>query len=365
MEEKEELVHLYQLYLNNRCTAEELNRFFILINTGKEEENLLQLLSATWDQTPLAPETGLLPYFLRQENQQHTAGIANQHLTIPDTDSPNIAVPNVNVPDTVNPNIGKPNIPFTKSYPMFRYVTAIAAMLLLICGIYFYRAELWTGIAGTPKMEIVSVSRDRKQIQLSDGTKVWLSPHSKLTYPANFEGNTRLVSLDGEAFFEVAHDANHPFIIKSGKVSTRVLGTSFSLSAYPNEENIDITLLSGKVAVSLDAAGKTREAIITANQRISVDKKQETINTINFPDAQDFLDRRLGLFDYKGTPLPEVVEDMEMQYQVQITLSPELQNHRFYGHLNMNTTLPQSLQKLCTVMETTWKKDGGQYVITK
>ncbi|MCX2453165.1 FecR domain-containing protein [Pedobacter sp. PLR] len=345
MEEKEELIRLYQLYLNNRCTAEELNRFFILINKGKEEENLVQLLSATWDQIPLAPETGLLPYFLPQENPQQTAAIPDQHLA--------------------TRNTGNPDIPFPKSYPMFRYVAAIAAMLLLVCGIYFYRAELWTGIAGAPKMEIASVGHDRKQLQLSDGTKVWLSPHSKLTYPANFEGNNRLVSLDGEAFFEVAHDANHPFIIQSGKVSTRVLGTSFSLSAYPKEEDVNITLLSGKVAVSLDAAGKTREAVITANQRISVDKKQETISTINFPDAKDFLDRRLGLFDYKGTPLAEVIEDLEMQYQVQINLSPELQDHRFYGHLNMNTTLLQSLQKLCTVMESNWKKDGGQYVITK
>ncbi|WP_316746703.1 FecR family protein [Pedobacter gandavensis] len=326
MEEKEELIRLYQLYLNNRCTAEELNRFLILIHKGEEEENLVQLLSATWDQTPMAPETGLLPYFLPEEQQ---------------------------------------TLPFSASYPMFRYVAAIAAMLVLICGIYFYRSDLLTGLGATPAMEIASVSNTRKQIQLSDGTKVWLSPHSKLTYPASFAGNTRLVSLDGEAFFEVAHDTNHPFIIQTGKVSTRVLGTSFSLSAYANEEDVNITLLTGKVAVTLDAVGKTKEAIITANQRVSVDKKQETISSINFPDAKDFLDRRLGLFDYKGTLLPEVVEDLEMQYQVQINLAPELKNHRFYGHLDMNTPLAQSLEKLSTVMETTWKKDGGQYVITK
>lgn len=89
------------------------------------------------------------------------------------------------------------------------------------------------------------------------------------------------------------------------------------------------------------------------------------MSTINFPDAKDFLDRRIGLFDYKGTPLSEVAEDLEMQYQVQISLAPELQNHRFYGHLNMNNDLVQTLKKLCTVMETNWEKDGGQYVITK
>ncbi|ALL04571.1 hypothetical protein AQ505_03115 [Pedobacter sp. PACM 27299] len=334
MEEKEELAHLYQLYLSNRCTAEELNRFFNLIQKGKEADQLQNLLSTTWDQTPMAPETGLIPYFLAQESQQKVAAITNSAAA-------------------------------KKLYPMFRYAAAIAAVLLLFCGIYFYRAELQQSIGGAAKMEIASVTSSRRQIQLPDGTKVWLSPHSKLTYPVAFEGAHRLVSLDGEAFFEVAHDTQHPFIIKSGQVSTRVLGTSFSLSAYADQEDINVTLVTGKVAVSFDANGKTTEAIITANQRVSVNKKEEKMSTINFPDAKDLLDRRIGLFDYKGTPLSEVAEDLEMQYQVQISLAPELQNHRFYGHLNMNTDLVQTLKKLCTVMETNWEKNGGQYVITK
>ncbi|WP_316823253.1 FecR family protein [Pedobacter gandavensis] len=356
MEEKEELNHLYQLYLYNRCNPEELNRFFVLINEGKDEENLVQLLSLTWDQIPMAPATGLFPSFLPLKNQPENSSIINSDLHPAD----------LTIPDTAAPNVPQhSDFPTRKSYPMFRYISAVAAMLLIFCSIYLYRAELWTAFEISPKMEIASVNNSRRQLQLSDGTKVWLSPHSKLTYPASFKGNHRLVSLDGEAFFEVAHDASHPFIIKTGKVSTRVLGTSFSLSAYSNEENVNITLLNGKVAVSLDAAGKRKEAIITANQRVSVDKEQQTISTINFPDAQDFLERRLGLFDYKGTALQEVVEDLEMQYQVQIKLSPELQKHRFYGHLDMNTPLKQSLQKLCTVMETEWKEDGGQYVILK
>lgn len=348
MEEKEELAHLYQLYLSNRCTAEELNRFFILVHKGKEEEQLLNLLSGTWDQTPLAPETGLHPYFLPELNK--TAALKN----------PAAAVPNIALPDQTIPK-GRT----TKLYPIFRYGAAIAAMLLVFTSIYFYRDELQRSIGGTEKMETASVTSSRRQLQLPDGTKVWLSPHSKITYPATFEGDQRLVSLDGEAFFEVTQDSNHPFIIKSGKVSTRVLGTSFSLSAYADQEDINVTLVTGKVAVSFDANGKTTEAIITANQRVSVNKKEEKMSTISFPDAKDFLDRRIGLFDYKGTPLAEVVEDLEMQYQVQINLAPELQNHRFYGHLNMNTELIQTLKKLCTVMETDWEKDGGQYVIKK
>ncbi|MBC8985987.1 FecR domain-containing protein [Pedobacter sp. N36a] len=334
MEEKEELARLYQLYLSNRCTAGELNRFFTLIQKGKEEDQLQNLLSGTWDQTPMAPETGLIPYFLPQENLQKTAAMT------------------------------KASAP-RKLYPMFRYAAAIAAILLLFFGIYFYRSELQQSIGAGAKMEIASVTSSRRQIQLPDGTKVWLSPHSKLTYPAAFEGAQRLVSLDGEAFFEVAHDSEHPFLIKSGKVSTRVLGTSFNFSAYAEQEDVNVTLVTGKVAVSFDANGKTTEAIITANQRVSVNKKKEKMSTENFPDAKDFLNRRIGRFDYKGTPLSEVAEDLEMQYKVQIILAPELQNHHFYGHLNMNTDLVQTLKKLCTVMETNWEKDGGQYVITK
>jgi transmembrane sensor len=107
------------------------------------------------------------------------------------------------------------------------------------------------------------------------------------------------------------------------------------------------------------------EETIVANQQVTINKAEEKISKANFPNASDYLNRRLGHFDYKGTALAEVVKDLELQYQIKIQLSPELNKNLFYGNLDMTKSSTQTLNKLCTVMEANWKKDGGQYVILK
>ena len=329
MEEKEELKRLYQLYLTNECTAEELQRFFVLIENSRDDETILELMSASWDQSPRIPETGLLPDFLPKEAKQ------------------------VKLSPSRGIRYG------------FRPVAAAAAILLICAGLFFFRSDVWNAINPVHQLQSFSAQAQRKQLELSDGTKVWLSPNSTLKYPDKFVGNSRMVGLEGEAFFEVAHDANHPFIIQSGQVSTRVLGTSFNISAYSQNQDISVTLVTGKVAVALQKENSITEETIVANQQLIINQAEGKISKANFPNAADYLNRRLGHFDYKGTALAEVVKDLELQYQIKIQLSPELNKSLFYGNLDMTKSSTQTLNKLCTVMEANWKKDGGQYVILK
>lgn len=329
MDEKEELEQLYQLYLVNRCSAEELNRFFMLINNSKDDRNILELMSASWDDIEAIPETGLLPNFLPKENIQ------------------------IELPRT------------KKTRYNFRWVTTAAAVLLLMTGLFFFRSIRQNALDPVHQLASITLDSERKQLVLPDGTKVWLNPNSKLKYPEQFTGETRLLSLDGEAFFEVAHDAAHPFIVQSGKVSTKVLGTSFNISAYPQDAEINVTLVTGKVTVALKQEQNIASDTITANQQININKVESKITKRNLPDAADYLKRRLGIFEFKGATLPEVVRDLERQYQTRIQLSEELDKSMFYGNLDMTKPLTQTLDKFCTVMEVTWKKDGGQYVINR
>jgi ferric-dicitrate binding protein FerR (iron transport regulator) len=89
-------------------------------------------------------------------------------------------------------------------------------------------------------------------ILLSDGSKVTLNSNSTLTFQKNFEGDTRTVQLTGEAFFEVAHHPSKPFIVKTGKLFTKVLGTKFDVNAYPNLHTVKVALLQGSVTVNVD-----------------------------------------------------------------------------------------------------------------
>jgi transmembrane sensor len=329
MEEKEELKRLYQLYLTNGCTAEELQRFFVLIDNSKDDETILELMSASWDQTQRIPETGLVPDFLPKETKQIKLSPAHR----------------------IRYGI--------------RSVAAAAAILLICAGLFFFRSTLWNAISPAHQLQSFSAQAQRKQLELSDGTKVWLSPNSTLKYPDKFVGNSRMIALEGEAFFEVAHDASHPFIIQSGQVSTRVLGTSFNISAYQQNQNISVTLVTGKVAVALQKENSIMEETIVANQQVTINKAEEKISKANFPNASDYLNRRLGHFDYKGTALAEVVKDLELQYQIKIQLSPELNKNLFCGHIHITNSPTHTINKLCTLLYANCKKDGVKYVILK
>jgi ferric-dicitrate binding protein FerR (iron transport regulator) len=307
-----------------------LEAFFKLLDSASDDHEIKALMSTTWDNTHTLPDSDLIPDFIPFETKQV-----------------------------------KLNPPNKTILGLRKFVSIAAALLFILGGLYFFKSDILNIITPIHQQEVFSSTGERKQLLLADGTKVWLSPNSKLNYPDKFRGDQRLISLDGEAFFEVKHDSKHPFIIKTGTVSTTVLGTSFNISAYPKHNTINVTLVTGKVAVALKANNQSQSEVMLPNQQIIVDKANKKLTKVDFPSAASFLNKRLGLFEYKGAVLLEVIKDIELQYDVQIQLKPDLADKAFYGNLNMNDNIDQTLNKLCLVMETTWERNGGHYVILK
>lgn len=330
MKEKQKLEDLYNLYLNNKCNSDDLEAFFKLLDSTSDDHEIKALMSTTWDNTHTLPDSDLIPDFIPFETKQV-----------------------------------KLNPPNKTILGLRKFVSIAAALLFILGGLYFFKSDILNIITPIHQQEVFSSTGERKQLILADGTKVWLSPNSKLNYPDKFRGDKRLISLDGEAFFEVKHDSKHPFIIKTGTVSTTVLGTSFNISAYPKHNTINVTLVTGRVAVALKANNQSQSEIMLPNQQIIIDKANKKLTKVDFPGAASFLNKRLGLFEYKGAVLLEVIKDIELQYDVQIQLNPDLADKAFYGNLNVNDNIDQTLNKLCLVMETTWERNGGHYVILK
>ena len=94
-------------------------------------------------------------------------------------------------------------------------------------------------------------------LTLSDGTVVYLNAESKLRFPVQFDGNNRIVELEGEGYFQVVHDENAPFVVKTAGMNVQVLGTEFNVSAYTEDTVIQTTLVSGSVRVSSNDSDKT------------------------------------------------------------------------------------------------------------
>lgn len=256
-------------------------------------------------------------------------------------------------------------LPARKIIPMWRKMAAAAAVLLIICFAALYRNAIHNLISPAQQIQLISNAGQHRQVKLPDGTRVWLSPASKISYPDRFNDEQRIVNLEGEGFFEVVHDARHPFIVQSGKLKTVVLGTSFNISAYPNAASADVTVISGKVGVVLKNGIQTQQQIAVANQRASYSASVGMLLKEDYPDAAKYLDQRNGLFVFKGAALKTVCNELELQYGIKINISAKLSknNPRFYGRFNTTEPIQKTLDKLSLVMETTWSKKDDVYYL--
>ncbi len=150
------------------------------------------------------------------------------------------------------------------------------------------------------------------RITLADGTKVWMNAESKLEFPETFNGNTREVALHGEAYFEVAKDAKHPFIVKTDYFNTKVLGTSFNIRAY-SERDANVVLVEGSVKVGM--SGKETEHTLKPGQQFSILNSQFSIKDV---DTYPYTQWRDGFFYFDDTAMIEIMQELGRWYNVNI-----------------------------------------------
>ncbi|TCC85868.1 DUF4974 domain-containing protein [Pedobacter hiemivivus] len=156
-------------------------------------------------------------------------------------------------------------------------------------------------------------------IMLPDSTEIWLNAGSSISFPDNIkQASFRTVKLNGEAFFKVKRDPKHPFIVHSLNIQTRVLGTSFNIRAW-EKSSPEVTVLTGKVAVSRDSAGVQSKAIhLIPNQKGVCDLKSGSLHLENIEDAHFAVGWTEGKMVFDQTPMEEVFEVIERRYAAQI-----------------------------------------------
>lgn len=124
---------------------------------------------------------------------------------------------------------------------------------------------------------------EKKTITLPDGTIAWLNSNSTIIYPQEFTEKERLIKLNGEAFFDVSKDPDKPFIVESGDIKIKVLGTEFDIKNYKDQKKTETSLLSGKVEISIEGIGQRIE--LEPSQRITFNKESKTFDIRNFDIA--------------------------------------------------------------------------------
>ncbi len=226
----------------------------------------------------------------------------------------------------------------------FRLWLRVAAMLILplltAAAVYMY---MTANQVSEPL--IVSVDKGQKaSIILPDGSKAWLNSLSKLTYKSDYNTEKRILELDGEAYFEVAHNPDKPFIVQSKDFSVEALGTAFGVKAYSEDIVISSILMRGKVMVT--TPGGT--SILKPNERIVFDRKSLQANKSKVTNAVDFTGWIHNELRFENESLVEIAKSIQRIYNVEIIFSTErLKNLRYTGTVQNNSL--ESLLNIITL----------------
>ncbi|CAG9888934.1 Iron siderophore sensor protein [Bacteroides ovatus] len=203
----------------------------------------------------------------------------------------------------------------------------VAAILLPVCVAFFtYYLLDSSPIAETPFI-VKAAKGDKATIELPDGTNVVLNSASQLSYLNNFGEKVRRVQLNGEAYFKVAHDEKHAFIVQIGDLEVKVLGTSFNISAYKDDKEITVVLLEGKVGVY----AQERSHIMKPGDKIEYNKTTHQIKTTQVHPT-DYIEWTKGNMYFEKESLENIMKTLSRIYDVEIRFdSGKLPKEYFTG----------------------------------
>lgn len=244
------------------------------------------------------------------------------------------------------------------------YCLRVAAIMVLAFGLSFLMQKMMPAehVSEINSYVVKEVPMGQKQtIMLADGTKVILNADSRLSYPEAFLENKREVRLEGEAFFEVARDEKRPFTISSGDVCTTVLGTSFNVKAYKDEQDITVSVASGKVKVNKVNHADQAHYLSPGREAIyQLDKQSFTVQDF---EAKETLAWKEGILYFKDATFEEVKKALERWYGVEIqVIGRDSQDWQYSGAFHRQS-LENVLLSIGYVKYFTYAMDGKQVKI--
>ncbi len=248
----------------------------------------------------------------------------------------------------------------------FIAVAASVAAVLLV-GLFFTQQPKQTDVAATiAGLEKKQNSKGTKSIiQLADGSKVWLNADSKIQYPPLFSGNTREVYLNGEAFFEVAKNPKKPFIIHLANGTVRVLGTSFNIRAYDNEQTVQTSVATGRVAFipKYKASGKKQDTVfLTPNNKAFYIYNTEKIDVVP-TNAKDDNAWTEGRMIFKAIRLQDIAVELERNFAIRVVFADSTSKAYVLTGSFQNNTLEEVMYYLSKTKGFYYKLTNNELLI--
>ena len=248
-----------------------------------------------------------------------------------------------------------------KKFP-FVSLLKYAAMLALIVsvGLGVYQFSKVTDLQNLAYTEIRVKNGEHKRVILPDGTKVVLNAGSFMKYPERFTQDFRRIEMDGEAFFEVEHDEDKPFIVSTKDASVKVLGTSFNVKAYDVDEQILVSVRYGKVQVDMtDAMMRLLpdEQLVFSRKNGEIQKRNESAR-----HATVWIDG--GLY-FNKTPIRSVAKELERMYNCKIEFSGNVPYDNYIYGEHDNKSLESVLKSIQYSTDIKYRKEGDKIILYK
>lgn len=240
-------------------------------------------------------------------------------------------------------------------------MAAAAVMLMVSLAVYLEWPALRNLLHPAQLTALQVPVHEKRQITLPDGSQVWVNEGSELRYPQVFSRKTREVYLSGEAYFDIKHHPDQPFIIHTGNLVTTVLGTAFDIREDKNKHTVEVTVTRGKVSV---ANGDQLLGILTPNQQISFNSaKNELIKQT--VDANTVIAWQQGELHFDDLSFEEAALQLQAQFNVKISfMNPKLKTCRFTGTALKGEKLDKILKVICAFNQATYqtRADGSIWI---
>lgn len=235
---------------------------------------------------------------------------------------------------------------------------AVVVSLTVTCGLYFYLSEKKELLSA---MNTITVpAGQRVNLKLPDGTSVWLNARSEMVYPAIFSDSKREVELNGEAYFEVEHNENSPFIVHTQKYDIEVLGTTFNVESYSDSKSFSTSLMEGSVKV-IDNAKPANPILLKPSQMAHLKEGRLLISTI---EDYDHFRWRDGLVCFKNIKFNELMVRFEKCYGITILVeNRHLNEYICSGKFRVSDGLDNALRILQRDAKYTFERNEDNTIV--
>ena len=307
--QKEEYIEIFERYILNQATSEEIKYLSSWIRNNKE--------ISTWLEKQILNSSSVIDSEVQLrmlKNIEKEIGMDNNTQM------------DINKTTNYQPNSG------FRLKEWQRVAAMIILPILTAASVYFYMSNTKFTVSHPL---VVSVERGQKaNITLPDGSKVWLNSQSKLTYSPNFNVKERRLQLDGEAFFDVAHHPDKPFIVQSNGMSVEALGTAFEVEAYAEDNLVTSILIRGKIRVTTPDG----ETILEPNEMVSYNKSTHKQIQNHLADAANFTGWMHNQLHFENESLESIAKVIERTYNVKVIFTTvSLKNQHYTGTVDNNS----------------------------